>query len=325
MPVTLRPHIAACLLAALLATGCAEMASLVPTSQLQLQLTDHPLANVVARGNGTRADETAVLAAMRRADVIILGETHDNPEHHAIQARLLAELAKSGRRPAIVFEQIDRNRQDDLDRAQRLPVRSARIEAIGAAFAKGWDWPAYQPLVEFAVDAQLPIRAGNLVRSALRPLVREGWETIAEGIRTHLAIDAAWNPERDAYLTKVIDETHCNAIDEPLRDGLVRAQRLRDATIADAVLAARGYETRPVVLIAGRGHARSDIGVPRYIAAREPALRIVSIGISEVEAGETALAPYLKERADGAPHDFLWLTARFDRPDPCAAFGKASK
>lgn len=324
MPMTLRRHIApgltAAVLTTILATGCAGIATLTEPSRLAL--TEHPLVNAIARSDGKRADEAAVLAAMRRADVIILGETHDNPEHHAIQARLLTELTKSGRRPAVVFEQIDRTRQDDLDRAQRLPAGSARIEAIGATFAKGWDWPAYRPLVEIAVDAQLPIRGGNVDRSALRPLVKEGWETIAEGIRNHLAIDAAWNPERDAYLTKVIDETHCNAIDNALRDGLVRAQRLRDATIADAVLSARGYESRPVVLITGRGHARSDAGVPRYVAAREPALRVVSIGISEVEAGAATFAPYLKDRADGVPHDFLWLTARFDRPDPCAAFGR---
>lgn len=312
------------LLAAWLAAGCAALpAALQPDAGLLL--AEHPLANAIARPNGARADETAVEASLRRADVVILGETHDNPAHHRIQTRLLQQLVTAGRRPALVFEMIDRTRQEDLDRAQRLPGRSERIEAVGATFAKGWEWPAYRPLVEIAVDAGLPIRGGNVDRSALRPLVKDGWDTILPGIRDHLAIDAAWNEARNAYQTQVIEETHCNAIDEPLRDGLVRAQRLRDATLADAVLGARGFDKRPVVLIAGRGHARNDVGVPRYLMAREPQLRVVSVGIGEVEAGQATLATYLKDRADGEPHDYLWLTARFDRPDPCAAFGKMAK
>jgi uncharacterized iron-regulated protein len=320
MPPARRRFAAAALLAVL--AGPAWTVAAPPAGGLLL--ADHPLAGRAFAADGRPSDEAALLAALLAADVAILGETHDNPAHRALQTRLLDALLAAGRRPAIVFEQIDRERQVALEAAQRLPEAAARVEAIGATFAAGWDWPSYRSLVERAVAADLPVFAGNLGRGALRPLVREGWTAVAAEARARLAIDAAWNPAREAYLSAVIERSHCNAIDAPLRDGLVRAQRLRDATLADAVLAAAGASAnrRPVVLITGRGHARLDAGVPRYLAARAPELRIASLGITEVEAGENEVSAYLTERADGTAHDFLWLTPRFDRPDPCAAFGR---
>lgn len=310
--------------ATLLLAACADLSPMLGGGS-KLSLTDHPLAGAVVNANGKPASEAAVVAAARRADVVILGETHDNPLHHEIQSRVLKAMIADGKRMAVVFEQVNRNRQSDIDRALQPRQKIDRVEAIGATFAPGWDWPEYKPLVAQAVEAGLPVVAGNLDREALRPLVKDGWDSIAEGIRNHLAIDAAWNEEREAYLTKVIEESHCNAIDESLRDGLVRAQRLRDATLADAILSARGPERRQVVLIAGRGHARSDAGVPRYLEARDPKLKILSLGITEVEAGEVQVARYLADRADGKPHDYLWLTPRFDRPDPCAELAKRTR
>jgi uncharacterized iron-regulated protein len=105
-----------------------------------------------------------------------------------------------------------------------------------------------------------------------------------------------------------------------LRDGLVRAQRLRDATLADAAL---GKLDQGVVFILGRGHARRDVGVPLYLAARRPGTRVLSIGFVEVGAGKTAPEQYETGRAGNiAPNNIHWFTPRAERSDPCLAFGK---
>jgi hypothetical protein len=78
-----------------------------------------------------------------------------------------------------------------------------------------------------------------------------------------------------------------------------------------------------VVFILGRGHARRDVGVPLYLAARRPATRVLSIGFVEVGAGKTAPTQYETERVGNiAPYDILWFTPRAERPDPCLAFRK---
>jgi uncharacterized iron-regulated protein len=211
------------------------------------------------------------------------------------------------------MEQFDVDQQAALDEARRAGRDLAPL-------MRGWDWPQYQPLIALADTARLPLQAANLPRSAMRPVVREGFASLAAGDLQRLALETAWNDERQAYMTDVIEASHCGMVTPQLRDGLVRAQRLRDATLADAAL---GKLDQGVVFILGRGHARRDVGVPLYLAARRPGTRVLSIGFVEVGAGKTAPEQYETGRAGNiAPYNILWFTPRAERSDPCLAFGK---
>jgi uncharacterized iron-regulated protein len=293
---------------ALLLAGC----TLIPPGTLRD--TDHSLAgrlwDVAAQAF---IDETELLRRAAPAEVLLLGETHDNPEHHRLQARILQARLAVGARPALLMEQFDVDQQAALDETRRAGKELAPL-------MRGWDWPLYQPLVALADTAGIPLQAANLPRSAMRPVVREGFASLVTGEVQRLALDAAWNEARQAYMTEVIETSHCGKVSPPLRDGLVRAQRLRDATLADAAL---GKLDQGVVFILGRGHARRDVGVPLYLAARRPGTRVLSVGLVEVSAGMMVPTGYETERVDGiAPYDILWFTPRAERPDPCLAFGK---
>src|SRR5436190_24260860 len=49
--------------------------------------------------------ESALIADVAAARYRLLGEVHDNPEHHRIRARLILAIAATGARPAVVMEQ----------------------------------------------------------------------------------------------------------------------------------------------------------------------------------------------------------------------------
>ena len=77
-------------------------------------------------------------------------------------------------------------------------------------------------------------------------------------------------------------------------------------------------------LIVGSSHARRDIGLPLYFAARAPEARIVSIGFVEVSQARTDPRVYSNDSATGEAHyDVIWFTPRVERADPCADFGKS--
>src|SRR6267378_6106224 len=59
---------------------------------------------------------SALAAQMQRRPIVLLGEVHDNAEQHAVRAQALALLLQAGSRPALAFEQFDRERQADIDR-----------------------------------------------------------------------------------------------------------------------------------------------------------------------------------------------------------------
>lgn len=290
------------------------------SAEASLRHADHALVDRIWDVAGQRfITREVMLDRLRAADAVLLGETHDNPVHHRLQKELLAALLAAGRKPAIVMEQFDTEQQAALDAA-------AGPDAASALMARGWDSAQYRPIIAAARDAGLALAAGNVARSATRPVIREGWQAVDAPQRERLRLDAVWDGPREAYMREVITASHCGQIDETLRDGLVRAQRLRDAVLADVALGRRkDGGDGSLVFIVGRGHARSDVGVPRYLLARDNGLKVLSIGFTEVSPEKAEAASYLGEddiAPPGAPHDLLWFTPRQTRPDPCANFGK---
>lgn len=292
----------------LLLAGCAVL------PQGTLRDSDHPLAGRLWDvERQSFIDEAELLSRAARAEALLLGETHDNPEHHRLQVRVLRARLLAGARPALLMEQFDIDQQAAIDQARRADKDLAPL-------MRGWAWPLYEPLVALANATHIPLRGANLPRSATRPIVREGYSTLAAGEAQRLALEPVWDDTRQTYMVRVIDESHCGQITPQLRDGLIRAQRLRDATLADSAL---GQIEAGVVFILGRGHARRDVGVPRYLAARRPGTRVLSVGLVEVAASSTVPTQYENDRVGGiAPYDIVWFTPRAERPDPCLGFGK---
>jgi len=277
-----------------------------------LRDTDHPLAgrlwDVVGR---EFIDEAELLRRAAQAEALLLGETHDNSEHHRLQARILQARLAAGAKPALLMEQFDVDQQGAIDETRRSGKDIAPL-------MRGWTWPHYERLVALAVTANIPLQAANLPRAATRPIVREGYSTLPDGTMQRLALESVWDAAREKFMARVIDESHCGKITAQLRDGLVRAQRLRDATLADSTL---GKLDAGVVFILGRGHARRDVGVPRYLEARRPGIRVLSIGLVEVDSSNALPTQYENESIGGiAPYDIIWFTPRAERADPCAAF-----
>ncbi len=256
-------------------------------------------------------EEAEAESRIAAADIALLGETHDNPAHHRIQLRLLARSAARSVPPALVMEQIDRERQAAVDAARARGGDAAAIREA-AHFSSGWSWQDYAPLVAYALDRGLPLIAANFSRASARPLVTRGLAALPPGEAERLALAPAWSPQRTTMLRALLVDGHCGQ-DDPVIDKLVDIQRVRDAYMADAILSAPSGRA---VAIIGDGHARADLGVPLYLHARSPARSVVSLGLIEVEAGKASPADY-PDTARGV-HNLVWFTPRAPRSDPCA-------
>ena len=217
-----------------------------------LTLQDHPLAGRVwdVRAGAFVAPE-AMLARAARAKHVVLGETHDNPEHHRLQLRALEALAQAGPPRVLAMEQFDSEHQADIDAARAKATDAEALADAGRFDREGWNWPLYRPLVAFAVRHDWPLVAANLSRSEARQIV-------AEPSRADL-------PPADAAVREALErdmiEGHCGHRPDAKRlAGMIEAQRARDARMAQALAAAPASGT---ALITGNGHARNDVGVPR--------------------------------------------------------------
>ena len=235
--------------------------------------------------------------------VLLLGEVHDNPDGHARRYAWLEARVDAGWRPTIAMEQFDRDRQVDLDRALAECADAACVIRRAEPEGQRWEWPLYAPVIELALARKLPLRAANLSRADASRVVREGYRaalddaTIASfGLDRPLARDLADGQRR------AIDEGHCQQLPASIAEGMVRAQVARDVWMAKVVAAEAGRGDG-VVLLAGNGHVRRDLGVPRWLEGTAGA-RAFSVGFVEEPAEGT-----FDERVAIVPHP---------RVDPCA-------
>lgn len=240
-------------------------------------------------------------AAAPAQDVLILGEVHDNPAHHAAQAQAVAAFAPA----ALVFEMIP-------PEAARRVTGGMRGDPGALAEALGWNdlgWPdfgLYFPIIAAAPDAA--IHGALVTRVEARAAMRDGVEAVFgdEAARYGLTVPlpAAEQAAREAAQMAA----HCDALPEAVLPAMVEMQRLRDAVLARAVLRAVTATGGPVAVITGNGHARRDWGVPVYLARVAPDLSVEVVGQTE----------------DGAPlsgvFDRVLSAPGVDRPDPCDAF-----
>lgn len=276
---------AACVIAPLALAACAT-----PTHPLQGRVFDTRQAEFVERA--------ALLDEAAATPYILLGEKHDNAEHHRLQREVVAAMIARGAQPALAFEQFDREHQEAISAAQAARRRDAEsVAAAGKLDRKAWRWPDYAPLVALALEHELPIVAANLSRADARAIVRAP-------ARSGLAPPAA---SVRAALERDLIEGHCGQRPASLA-GMVEAQRARDAQLARALA---GHPS--AVLITGAGHARRDRGVPLYLPAGP---RVLSVAF--VEADEDLRDPL--RYAGIAGYDYVWFTARAPREDPCASF-----
>ncbi|OGF63547.1 hypothetical protein A2926_02995 [Candidatus Giovannonibacteria bacterium RIFCSPLOWO2_01_FULL_44_40] len=238
-------------------------------------------------------DIDALFAEIVHARFLLLGEIHTNADHHKLQALLLARLIKMKRCPTVCFEMLDTTAQTKIDKYLAQKTRSA----AGFGKAVGWDlqwnpeYSMYRPIFDVAIPHRLKIVAANSPKSEVKRVVQEGIGILPQAIVSNLPGLTKPFPRRyREALAQVIWAAHFGNTPigntpnisremKKLRNGMVEAQRLRDAAMAAALL--KTDSNKVGVLIAGNGHVRVDGGVPYYLRDAADSAAIVSVGLLE--------------------------------------------
>jgi uncharacterized iron-regulated protein len=308
---------------ALLIAGAAACGETIGSADNPLRGREHLLVNRIwhpRAGNFIAAK--ALEEAVRNADLVLLGESHDNPEHHRLQARLVRVMVEAGRRPAVVFEMIRGDRQTDLDRH----LASRPRDGAGIGLAVGWKttgwppWKLYRPIAEVALKAGLPLVAGDLTTTRLRAVRRVGLYALPPRLRRRLHLDRPLGRETRLAMRRELYEAHCRRIPKSALDRMITVQRARDAVLADNLVRALSRQgVGSAVLIAGTGHVRADRGVPIQVSKLASGKRTVSVGFVEVSADAITPEAYQNRFDRVLPFDFVWFTPRMERRRLCGS------
>lgn len=200
------------------------------------------------------------LPELAGVDALLVGEQHDARAHARLQERWVASLARQGRLGAVALEMADRGTS-----TAGLPPNATEEEVRSALRwnQEGWPWPRYAPAVMAAVQAGVPVVGANLPRTSNR-------QAMADPLLDRLLPETALAAQQEA-----VRAGHCDLLPAQQIAPMARIQIARDVAMAQTV-ASLVQPGKTVVLLAGAGHVREDVGVPlhlpRTVRARAAAL-----------------------------------------------------
>lgn len=228
-------------------------------------------AYALFNAKGKSLSYKAAMKQLKRADIILFGEYHDNAITHWLQLELTRELVAAG--PLVLgAEMIERDDQATLDRYLRGEIDQAAFDTL----ARLWKNHAsdYKPLVDLAKERGLPFVATNVPRRYARAVNRGGFEaldTVPAAERAWIApLPIAFDPGLPRYqhmLTMMGDHGTAN---------MVKAQALKDATMAHSI----AENLRPgsrFLHYNGSFHSDHHEGINWYLQRLHPELARITI------------------------------------------------
>ncbi len=237
---------------------------------------------------GQFSDFESMMAVVAKADVVFVGEQHDDPNTHRLEQAILEGLRRRRGDVILSLEMFERDVQSRLDefRAGQLP------EADFLATARPWPRYAtdYKPMVDFAIAHQWPVVAANIPRPIASEIGKLGLEVLASKPDAERAWFASeWTcPDTDAYFAR-FKEAMGSHPSEPELVRFYAAQCLKDETMAESIVSAWQWaraatpDTRPLVVhYDGAFHSDFGQGTVARVQRRLPAARIAVISVIPV-------------------------------------------
>ena len=264
---------------------------------------------------------------IKKSQFVLLGEIHDNLDHHKWQARFIKTTRQhDAPSPVIVVEMIPQKLGtvfDEFVQNQSRPLQN--LEKLGLALEwkeRGWgEWVNYQPIFRAAIEIGAQVVAGNIDRADTRRVGRKGLNALSETEREKWSVSLNYTPAQTALMNDLLFESHCKLVPRQALSPMLLVQRVRDGVMAGAMLSKP--DNAKAVLISGSGHARNDIAVPRILRAKAPKAKIVTVSFTEVTPDQNNAKQYERQSADKQPvFDYLFFTPKFDIKDHCAALAK---
>ena len=216
----------------------------------------------------------ALIKRLKNAQIILIGETHDHPKHHLIQA----EVIRLVRPKSVAFEMLNNDQQTALDALGDVP--SDQWDQTLAWSKRGWPaFDLYRPVFDAALSVGAKLIAAHPTPATIHPL-KLGADLPSQ-LRKELKLDTPLPTVHREALFEELREAHCGHAPPAIAEAMLKAQRLKDAWMGNAVL----NSSKPTVLIVGRGHIHPRRGIPWAIqnlraSAKDEELNVQVLSLS---------------------------------------------
>ncbi|MEX5218253.1 MAG: ChaN family lipoprotein [Nitrospira sp.] len=252
-------------------------------------------------------------------DIVYVGEEHHNRFHIEAALKILRSLVDRNRHPTLTLEMfgwdgqeaVDRYAHGDYDQASQADflAQSRWTQNWGGSFED------YAPLLDFAREHHLAVRAMNPPKSVVRSVVKKGLiGAKSEPDWSRWGLDKETIVDDPLYRDKILGQLQqCHGGGAPEDyETMYEASMVRDEamakTIADAWELSRvtGADGGPIVSYTGGGHIQYSLPVPKRVARRLSSdVKQVTIYLASFEPSRNA---ELRQSMEEGLADYLWLT-----------------
>ncbi len=267
-----------------------------------------PLVGRILQSGHTFIPARQLVDDCAEATLCLLGEQHDHPDHHTVQAWIITALAQRGQLGALALEMADAGTRFDGPRDAPEAVVRAKLHWNG----DGWPWTLYAGPVMAAVRAGVPVVGVNLPQAAMRGAMQQArWDTsVPSDVRQRILDDVA--------------DSHCGLLPAVQVPTMARIQFARDDSMAAHSLALT-QPGKTVVALTGSFHANRTLGIalhlPAHAAQMPPGVprppRLFSLLLQ-------GLAPDTQPELPSG-YDAVWFTPGTPPVDHCAELRKMMK
>lgn len=253
---------------------------------------------VFSTDDSSRLTWAQLLERAQVADIIVVGEQHDDAAVHQLQAALVKAMASQGPL-AVCMEMFERDEQPLVDAF--LAGSLTQETLVDTTDSNDWGGPGqwnafYQPIVEAARDAGAPVIAANAARRFVRLARHEGFEKLAmfaDSYPDQFSVPAPIEQGDYAERFKATMRHHGApgkraagappAMPEETLDAMFRAQQVWDTTMADSTVRAQAGHGKALLLV-GQFHTDYDGGLLLRMKMAAPGLKYLTLSVQQDSA-----------------------------------------
>lgn len=228
-------------------------------------------AYVLYSAKGKKASYDKMLRQLSKADIVLFGESHNNPICHWLQLELVRDLHAQGKLE-IGAEMFERDNEAAL--AQYMADEISDSDLSDEVRLWRNYKTDYKPIVEFAKEVGIPFVSTNIPRRYASMVYQEGFEvldTFTEEEKSWIVpLPIAYDPELPGYKNML------TMIPGHGGENFPKAQAIKDATMAHFIL--ENHQAGNLFFhLNGSYHSDNHEGIVWYLQQKQPDLKIVTI------------------------------------------------
>lgn len=232
-------------------------------------------------GEGNPVGIEKIIDALGQADVLFLGESHDDAIGHKLQAEIFRKVLEkytAKRKIALSLEMFERDVQTTVD--EYLTGLISETHFMSSARPWGNYKTDYRPLVELAKESKLPVIAANAPRRYINMVARSGRESLAALSPQAKAWIAPlpYAQASDAYRKKFTDLMGGMSDANHNMVKMVDSQSLWDATMAYSIAEElKKNKNSLIVHLNGSFHTENHLGLPEHLTKYQPKAKFLVV------------------------------------------------